>query len=115
MTTIDSFLKTLNETPEAIGFADTMALIDACYTYTPAAFTNGAIRNEAGQNAGSCKVLAFGLLNRLTERQTLACFGAYYREDVLNHPAGSDHQNIRNFTWTGWAGVSFDRMPLQPK
>jgi hypothetical protein len=112
---IDAFLKKLNDTPDSIAFTDTMAVIDAAYEFTPAAFTNGEVRNEAGQNSGSCKLLAFALLNRLTEAQTLACFGAYYREDVLKNPAGTDHQNIRNFMKTGWNGVKFDHMPLQAK
>jgi hypothetical protein len=55
------------------------------------------------------------LLNRLSEQQMLACFGAYYRDDVLKNPDGTDHQNIRNFMKTGWAGVAFDSMPLRAK
>lgn len=112
---LDAFLKKLNDQPESITFAETMAVIDASYEFAPAAFTNGEARNEAGQNSGSCKLLAFALLNKLTKEQTLACFGAYYRDDVLKNPDGSGHQNIRNFMKTGWAGVAFDRMPLQAK
>jgi hypothetical protein len=113
--TIDDFLKQLRERPESIGFDDTMAVVEANYQFTPAAFGNGELRNEAGQNSGSCKLLAFAMLNKLSEQQTLSCFGAYYRDDVLRHPNGSDHQNIRNFMKTGWAGVKFEAMPLQPK
>jgi hypothetical protein len=111
----DIFLKQLTDAPESIAFADTVAMIDASYDFTPASFTNGGVRNEAGQNSGSCKLFAFGLLNRLSEQQMLACFGAYYRDDVLKNPAGTDHQNIRNFMKTGWAGVAFDSMPLRAK
>lgn len=112
---IDVFLKKLNDTPETVTFDDTMAVINANYEFTPAAFTNGEVKNEAGQNSGSCKLFAFAKLNGLSEAHTLACFGAYYREDVLKNPGGSDHQNIRNFMKTGWSGVKFDSMPLQPK
>lgn len=112
---IDAFLRLLATDPAAIAFSDTMAVIDAAYDFTPAAFTNGALRNDAGQNNGSCKLFAFAQLNGLSEAQTLACFGAYYRDDVLLHPDGTDHQNIRNFMRTGWAGIRFECMPLQPK
>lgn len=112
---LDAFFKKLNDAPESIAFTDTMAAVEAAYDFTPAAFTNGSLRNEAGQNSGSCKLFAFALLNKLNEQQTLACFGAYYRDDVLKHPEGTDHQNIRNFMKTGWAGVKFDSTPLKTK
>jgi hypothetical protein len=112
---IDSFLSKLSTTPESIQFDDTMAVINDAYEFTPTSFTNGEVKNEAGQNSGSCKLLAFALLNKLSEQQTLACFGAYYRDDVLKNPGGTDHQNIRNFMKHGWAGVKFDGMPLRAK
>ena len=112
--TIDSFLHRLTDSPDSIGFDDTMALIDRHYRFTPVAFSNGGLLNEAGQNSGSCKLFAFGLLHRLSEQQTLACFGDYYREHVLRHPHGDDHQNIRHFMQTGWTGIRFDRSPLTP-
>lgn len=112
---LDAFLKKLQDAPESVGFDETMSAIDAAYEFTPVAFVNGNVRNEAGQNNGSCKLLAFASLHGLSERQTLACFGAHYREDVLKHPDGDGHQNIRNFMKTGWAGVHFERMPLQRK
>jgi hypothetical protein len=37
----------------------------------------------------------------------LSCFGAYYQEDVLGDPDGTNHQNIRNFMKTGWDGIAF--------
>ena len=46
-------------------------------------------------------------LQNLSEEATLACFGAYYYEDVLKNPNGTDHQNIRNFMKTGWDGIAF--------
>jgi len=112
---LNDFLKKLNDDPATVTFDDTMAVIAAHYDFTPAAFTNGDTRNEAGQNSGSCKLFAFAMLNKLSKEQTLACFGAYYRDDVLKNPQGSDHQNIRNFMKHGWDGVKFDSMPLAPK
>ncbi len=112
---LDTFLHKLNTDPESISFAETMAAIEAAYDFTPTAFTNGTVTNQAGQNSGSCKLFAFALLNQFSPAQTLACFGTYYREDVLHHPDGTDHQNIRNFILSGWSGVRFDSMPLQAK
>lgn len=112
---IELFLEKLSATPESITFDDTMAVIDAQYDFTPATFVNGTQINQAGQNSGSCKLFAFALLNQLSASQTLHCFGAYYRDDVLHHPDGSDHQNIRNFMQSGWDGVKFETMPLQKK
>ncbi|HJV86235.1 MAG TPA: HopJ type III effector protein [Noviherbaspirillum sp.] len=113
--TLDTFLKQLRENPDSISFDDTMTVINANYDFTPAAFTNGSLRNEAGQNSGSCRLFALAQLNGLSQAETLACFGAYYRDDVLKNPAGTDHQNIRNFMKTGWAGVKFESMPLKAK
>lgn len=112
---VDVFLKRLRETPDQIEFSETIAAIDGAFEFTPTAFTNGELRNEAGQNSGSCKLLSFAKLQGFTEAETLACFGRYYREDVLQHPQGSDHQNIRNFMRTGWAGVAFDGQALRPR
>src|SRR3954447_13435775 len=110
---LDTFLKKLNDTPESITFDDTMAVINASYEFMPTSFTNGEVKNEAGQNSGSCKLFAFAMLNQLSEEQTLACFGAYYRDDVLKNPSGTDHQNIRNFMKHGWSGVKFDGVALR--
>ncbi|NGY04136.1 HopJ type III effector protein [Solimonas terrae] len=112
---VDAFLKRLRETPDEIEFADTIATIDGAYDYTPTAFRNGEVHNEAGQNAGSCKLLSFARLRGLSEAETLACFGRFYREDVLKNPDGSDHQNIRNFMRTGWGGVVFEGRALQSR
>ena len=70
------------------------------------------MENAAGQNEGSCKILAFARLHQLTPEQTLHCFGGYYRKEVLGDPAGNSHQNIRQFMKTGWAGITFDYAPL---
>lgn len=111
--TLDAFLEILNTRPETIRFEQTMAVIEAQYQFTPTAFTNGEVRNDAGQNSGSCKLFAFAHLQGLSEAQTLACFGDYYRIDVLNHPQAQDHQNIRNFMRFGWAGIRFEGTPLE--
>ena len=113
--THDNFLEKLKNSPELLEFTDTMALIDALYEFTPTAFQNGEQYNEAGQNNGSCKLFAFAKLQGFTESQTLACFGAFYRDDVLKHPEATDHQNIRNFMKSGWAGVRFEGEALSPR
>jgi len=111
---LEKFLTILNNNPDAINFTDTMAVIEAMYSFKPTAFDNGELHNTADQNNGSCKLFAFARLHNLSEQQTLACFGQYYRDDVLQHPAGDDHQNIRNFMQSGWSGIVFDSMPLTP-
>ncbi len=113
--TINNFLQKLTDTPESIEFTDTMAVIEANYAFTETAFDNGELHNDAGENSGSCKLFAFALLQNLSEQQTLACFGGYYRDDVLQHPEGSDHQNIRNFIQHGWSGIAFSSTALKEK
>lgn len=113
--TLDTFFTTLNSAPDTIQFSDAIAVIEAHYEFTPTAFQNGSIKNEAGQNSGSCKLFSFAKLHELTEQQTLACFGDYYRIDVLQHPDAQDHQNIRNFMQYGWSGIHFDNQPLRTK
>ncbi|MYM64670.1 HopJ type III effector protein [Pseudomaricurvus sp. HS19] len=112
---IDDFLNKLQQSPESVQFADTMATVDANYNIQPTAFRNGSLHNSADQNQGSCKLLAFAGLQGLTPAETLHCFGDYYRVDVLQNPDGSDHQNIRNFMHSGWDGVSFEGTPLTAK
>lgn len=105
----------LEKSAEEIQFNDVIAFIDAHYDFTPTKFTNGNTVNEAGQNNGSCKVFSFAKLNDLPKEDTLALFGAFYREDVLKNPEGMDHQNIRNFIEYGWDGVSFEGNALRRK
>jgi hypothetical protein len=112
---MDVFLQQLEKNPQQIEFSDTMAVIEANYSFTPGSFTNGDSVNQANQNNGSCKIFAFGLVNKLSEQQTLACFGSYYRDDVLANPKGDDHQNIRNFMVSGWSGIKFDGSALSKK
>lgn len=98
-------------------FEDTIAFINAHYDYTPTAFDNGSdegrVHNAAGQNEGSCRIFAFARLNHLPEADTLACFGRFYRKDVLENPDGHDHGNIRNFMRHGWSGITFHGEALQ--
>ena len=115
MTQVATFLQQLNDNPEAVVFTDTMAAIDSQYDFTPTAFKNGDLHNEAGQNNGSCKIFAFAQLHGLEVEQTLACFGDFYRKDVLENPQSTDHQNIRNFMQTGWAGIEFQGAALSEK
>lgn len=100
-------------------FEDTIALINGLYDYTPTAFDNGigegAVHNAAGQNEGSCRIFAFAKLNGLNDADTLACFGRFYRVDVLQHPEKQDHGNIRNFMRHGWAGIRFQGEALKAK
>lgn len=110
--TLETLLDQLNTSPENVTFQQVMAVIDSTYNYTAQRFTNGELINNAGENAGSCKIFSFAKLNNLNEEQTLHCFGDYYRIDVLQHPNGDDHQNIRNFIKTGWAGVQYDALAL---
>lgn len=117
--TLDVLLKQLNDVPESTDFSEVMDLIHSLYDYTPSRFSNGLdddlLVNEAGTNEGSCKLFAFAQDQGLTEAQTLACFGRYYRGDVLGNPEGSDHGNIRTFMKYGWEGICFETTPLKKK
>lgn len=116
---IELFLQDLTARPDDIAFERTIAVIAQHYDYTPTTFRNGlgdsAVVNAAGTNEGSCRIFAFARLQQLTQAATLACFGRFYREDVLQHPQGTDHANIRTFMRDGWAGIAFDGEPLRAK
>lgn len=105
----------LEKSAEEIQFKEVIAFIDEHYDFTPTKFTNGNTVNEADQNNGSCKVFSFAKLNDLSKEETLSLFGAFYREDVLQNPEGTDHQNIRNFMNSGWDGISFEGKALTRK
>lgn len=105
---IQTFLEKLRQTPEAITFPETIAVIEENYLFTPTAFQNGNTHNVAGTNSGSCKLFAFAKLQNLSQDGTLACFGAFYRDEVLGDPEGTNHQNIRNFMVHGWNGIQFE-------
>ena len=108
--TLKEFLDILSggQSPE---FEQTQAIIKELYEYTPAAFRNGDLHNEAGQNEGSCKIFAFAKDQQLDQQATLRCFGRFY-QDVLDTPQGSDHGNIRNFMQHGWDGIVFEGQAL---
>jgi len=112
--TLAELLDQIKQQEKSIEFEQVMQIIKDNYHYQPVTFTNGELINEAGTNEGSCKIFYFAQLNKLNQQQTLACFGRYYREDVLANPAGNDHGNIRNFIKTGWQGVEFKSVALQP-
>ena len=114
--TLEQFLS-LVHSDDLVEFEQTMEVIDKNYSYTPMGFHNGLgdhqIFNEAGQNAGSCKIFDFARIHQLNEAHTLKLFGRYYREDVLLHPEGSDHTNIRSFMRDGWSGINFEGHALE--
>lgn len=112
---LHAFLDKLSTSPDSIQFEETMAVIEANYLFTPTAFTNGDTKNQADQNNGSCKIFAFAQLNQLEPAAALACFGHFYRVDVLGNPQGDDHANIRNFIKYGWQGIAFEGQALSAK
>jgi len=114
MNSLATFLLQVKQQEPLIEFEQVMQIIADHYQYQPACFTNGELVNEAGTNEGSCKIFFFAQLNKLSSQQTLACFGRYYREDVLANPSGDDHANIRNFMQTGWQGIEFKTVALLP-
>ena len=105
--TLDLFLTKLKNSPKEILFSETITVIEENYNFSPTAFENGLQHNAAGENSGSCKLFAFAEMQNLSEAATLSCFGAYYYEDVLGDPEGTNHPNIRNFMKTGWDGIAF--------
>ena len=112
---INEFLDKIKIQPQEIVFSDAINLIGKHYNFTETAFKNGPYLNLAGQNSGSCKIFSFAKLHDLTAPQTLACFGHYYREDVLKNPQAKDHQNIRQFMISGWQGIDFSSQALYNK
>ncbi len=108
-------LDLIRDKKEEIQFGEVISHIDENYNFSPTSFRNGEFQNESGQNNGSCKVFQFAIINKLNKEETLACFGDYYRKDVLENLEGNDHQNIRNFMKHGFDGLVFDSMTLHPK
>ena len=109
---IKIFLEKIKSNPKAVIFSETIAVIDANYTFIPTAFSNGTQQNAAGENSGSCKIFAFAQLQNLSATETLACFGSYYFDEVLGDLEGTNHQNIRNFIKTAWDGIQFEGTAL---
>ena len=112
MMNTSEFLEKVKQSPESLEFSELMEVIESEYDFTPTAFKNGELENAENENMGSCKVFSFAQLHCFTTEQALACFGSYYRQDVLQNPDGSDHQNIRNFMKTSWEGISFNQKAL---
>lgn len=116
---VTALIAQLRSAPQSIEFQAVIDTIDAGFDYTPTRFSNGRgddkVVNDAGQNEGSCRLFAFALLQGLSQAETLALFGRFYREDVLQHPDASDHANIRAFMRHGWAGIHFDGPALRRK
>ena len=112
MMNIDTFLEQLQKTPEVIDFNELISLVDSNYNFSPTAFINGDLKNQENENNGSCKLFYFAKIHDLNKDETLSCFGAYYREDVLKNPDSDNHQNIRNFMKYGWQGIEFEAEAL---
>ncbi|MBL4827380.1 MAG: HopJ type III effector protein [Spongiibacteraceae bacterium] len=115
--TLELFISQLKTNPESIDFETLITLVDTLYVFTPTEFVNNGLVNKAGENNGSCKIFAFAQLHHLTKAQTLYCFGRFYREEVLQHPEGDNHQNIRTLMASGeaLAGVKFKGVVLTLK
>jgi hypothetical protein len=115
-TTLESFIERVRA-GQPVEFEETLDIISRFYDYTPTRFLNGlgkdALVNEPGQNEGSCKIFSLARRQGLAVHETLALFGRYYRNDVLAHPDGSDHKNIRNFMRHGWRGIHFETEALK--
>ena len=115
--TIEELITLVKNQPDTIEFNSVMKTIEGNYTYTPTRFKNGvelqSIINEAKTNEGSCKIFSFAKINGLNQKETLACFGKFYRDDVLKYPEGNDHGNIRTFMIHGWDGIQFDNEALE--
>jgi hypothetical protein len=102
----------LRNNPQNIQFNQVIEVITEHYDYQPTRFRNGDLANDAGTNAGSCKIFYFAQIHQLSAKETLHLFGDYYRKDVLAHPKSSDHGNIRTFMKSGWPGISFEGVAL---
>ena len=113
--TITEFKTKLKDNPNNVAFSETIEVIEANYDFTPTAFVNGDLKNKAGENSGSCKVFAFARAQSLTKEEALACFGAFYFDEVLNDPNGAGHQNIRNFMQHGFDGLIINGTALKEK
>lgn len=99
---------------KAIHFNDVISFIDDYYRYTPVAFVNGMMHNNAGENEGSAKVFGFAKHHGLNQLDTLQLFGEHYAK-VMATPNGTDHANIRNFLHWGWQGFLMQHNPLTPR
>ncbi len=117
--TPQALITQLQQAADSVAFSDVIATIEQHYDYAPQGFSNGLgddpVVSAAGSNEGSCKIFAFAQRAGLDREQTLACFGGYYRDDVLGDPDGDNHANIRRFMRDGWDGICFDGPVLSPR
>lgn len=81
-----TFLEKIQQNPDQIEFAETIAYIDEHYEFTPTTFKNGETYNDANQNNGSCKIFNFAQKLGLSKEKTLHLSGDFYRKDVLEYP-----------------------------
>lgn len=112
MTDLQDFKRALRS--PGYRFEQTLAFISQHYAYTPTAFINGSLPSKAGQNEGSCKLLALAKLEGLSTEETLLAFGEHY-QSVLATPEGHDHGNTRALMISGLEAVHFDTAPLASK
>ncbi len=109
---LTTLLKNLKN--NSVPFKEVIAFIETYYNYQPTAFRNGELYNEATQNQGSAKIFTFAQLNELDKTDTLHLFAEHYQA-VVQHPDGTDHQNIRQFIIHGWPGIVFEGQALLAK
>ena len=75
---LQEYIFKLKNLPENVSFEDTVFIIDKYYIFKPTEFKNAEILNNKDENNWSCKIFAFGLLNKLNESEVLHCFGDYW-------------------------------------
>lgn len=97
-----------------LNFEQVLAFIDSHFNYQPVPFVNGEVHNVAGENEGSCKVFGLAQLLGLDKLTTLKLFAEHYAA-VKAEPKGTNHANIRNFSFFGWQGFLMPKNCLTPK
>ncbi|MCW4630004.1 MULTISPECIES: HopJ type III effector protein [Marinomonas] len=115
MLSTQTLIEKIKTTPEQVQFKEVIEVIEQEYDFTPMAFSNGKQKNGVNENNGSCKIFSFASIHQLNEVETLHLFGDFYRVDVLDNPAGTDHQNIRQFIENGWSGIHLETSALVKK
>jgi len=110
---IDQLLVQLRAAPRTLQFQAVLATIDTAYTFHQRAFANGPLRNNAGTNAGSLKIIRLAQLRGLSTGEALSLYGEHWRE----LPAGgTSHANIRQLLQSGLNNCRVDGGEcLEPK
>ena len=99
----------------ALTFQNVLDAINANYDFYPTAFgVTKEAPNPAGQNEGACRVLAFAKDQNLDKETALKLFAEHY-QNVLDDPAGDNHQNIRLLMRHGLGEAWFDETALARK